>query len=82
MNDAELRGEKTKGKKMDIEDEKEDARIGERYGPVELRSSCTEITDAACFTLERKCLAKSTQQGTRTGDRIEKSSSGGSVDCY
>ncbi|KYN33648.1 Cytochrome P450 4C1 [Trachymyrmex septentrionalis] len=35
---------------------KRKTRIGERYGLVELRSSCTEITDAACFTLERKCL--------------------------
>ncbi|KYN19103.1 hypothetical protein ALC57_08593 [Trachymyrmex cornetzi] len=39
-----------------MEDEEEDTWIGERYGLVELRSSCTEITDAACFTLERKCL--------------------------
>ncbi|KYQ53159.1 Cytochrome P450 4C1, partial [Trachymyrmex zeteki] len=56
QNDAKLRREKTKGKTTDMKDEEGDTWIGERYGLVELRSSCTEITDAACFMLERKCL--------------------------
>lgn len=72
MNDAKLRREKTKGKTTDMKDEEEDARIGERYGLFELRSSCTEITDAACFTLERKCLEEhSTSIRERTRNRTE-----------
>lgn len=72
QNDAKLRREKTKGKTTDMKDEEGDTWIGERYGLVELRSSCTEITDAACFMLERKCLEEhSTSIREHTRDRIE-----------
>lgn len=84
MNDAELRGEKTKEKKMDIEDEKGRRADRRKIWPGRIAEFLHGNYRCGVFHARTEVSGEehSTSIRERTGDRIEKSPSGGFVDCY